>query len=85
MSTNDIAESFMAFNTNYNDTGLFGVYASCEPKAAGDLSWLIMNEVTRLVYQARRKKALLKRRLFLASILWFKSLARFFILLRRCS
>lgn len=24
---NDIAESVMAFNTNYKDTGLFGVYA----------------------------------------------------------
>lgn len=24
---NEIAESMMAFNTNYKDTGLFGVYA----------------------------------------------------------
>ena len=24
---NEVAESMMAFNTNYKDTGLFGVYA----------------------------------------------------------
>jgi len=24
---NEVAESIMAFNTNYKDTGLFGVYA----------------------------------------------------------
>ncbi|GAB2303335.1 hypothetical protein Dimus_037329 [Dionaea muscipula] len=27
---NEIAESMMAFNTNYNDTGLFGVYAAAK-------------------------------------------------------
>lgn len=52
-ASNDICESFMAFNTNYHDTGLFGVYATCEPTAAQDMSWLIMNEVTRLCYEVR--------------------------------
>lgn len=27
IAINDIAESMMAFNTNYKDIGLFGVYA----------------------------------------------------------
>jgi mitochondrial-processing peptidase subunit beta len=27
VAINDIAESVMAFNTNYKDSGLFGVYA----------------------------------------------------------
>ena len=27
VAINEIAESIMAFNTNYKDTGLFGVYA----------------------------------------------------------
>ena len=31
---NDIAESVMAFNTNYKDTGLFGVYAVAKVSAA---------------------------------------------------
>lgn len=27
VDTEDLAESFMAFNTNYRDSGLFGIYA----------------------------------------------------------
>lgn len=27
VAINEVAESYMAFNTNYKDTGLFGVYA----------------------------------------------------------
>lgn len=30
MAINEIAESVMAFNTNYKDTGLFGVYAEAK-------------------------------------------------------
>ena len=31
---NEIAESMMAFNTNYKDTGLFGVYAVAKVRAS---------------------------------------------------
>lgn len=27
VDTEDLADSFMAFNTNYRDSGLFGIYA----------------------------------------------------------
>lgn len=27
VASNDLCNSYMAFNTNYHDTGLFGVYA----------------------------------------------------------
>lgn len=30
VAINGIAESMMAFNTNYKDTGLFGVFATAE-------------------------------------------------------
>ena len=32
VAANGLAESFVAFNTNYRDTGLFGVYAVADPK-----------------------------------------------------
>jgi hypothetical protein len=32
VAINGLADSYMAFNTNYHDTGLFGVYATCDPK-----------------------------------------------------
>lgn len=30
VAINELAESMMAFNTNYKDTGLFGVYAEAK-------------------------------------------------------
>lgn len=30
VAINELAESVMAFNTNYKDTGLFGVYAEAK-------------------------------------------------------
>ncbi|MCL7036586.1 hypothetical protein MKW94_018484 [Papaver nudicaule] len=48
---NDIAENMMAFNTNYKDTGLFGVYATCKPDCLDDLAYAIMYEVSKLSYR----------------------------------
>ena len=40
---NQLCNSYMAFNTNYHDTGLFGVYTSADKDAPiADLSWAIM-------------------------------------------
>lgn len=50
-SCNDIAESVMAFNTNYQDTGLFGVYAVAKPDGLQDLAWAIMHEMSKLSYR----------------------------------
>ncbi|XP_065855609.1 probable mitochondrial-processing peptidase subunit beta, mitochondrial [Euphorbia lathyris] len=48
---NEIAESMMAFNTNYKDTGLFGVYAVAKPDHLDDLAWAIMYEASKLCYR----------------------------------
>ncbi|GMI99277.1 hypothetical protein like AT3G02090 [Hibiscus trionum] len=48
---NEIAESMMAFNTNYKDTGLFGVYAIAKPDCLDDLAYAIMYETTKLAYR----------------------------------
>ncbi|XP_058081670.1 probable mitochondrial-processing peptidase subunit beta, mitochondrial [Magnolia sinica] len=48
---NEIAESMMAFNTNYKDTGLFGVYAVAKPDCLDDLSYAIMYEISKLSYR----------------------------------
>uniref|UniRef100_A0A6N2LHI3 Peptidase M16 N-terminal domain-containing protein n=1 Tax=Salix viminalis TaxID=40686 RepID=A0A6N2LHI3_SALVM len=44
-------ESMMAFNTNYKDTGLFGVYAVAKPDSLDDLAWAIMQETSKLCYR----------------------------------
>jgi processing peptidase subunit beta len=46
-----LAESVMAFNTNYSDAGLFGVYAVAKPEALDDLCYVIMKEFGRLIYR----------------------------------
>ncbi|KAL7226841.1 hypothetical protein ACSBR1_021836 [Camellia fascicularis] len=43
---NEIAENMMAFNTNYKDTGLFGVYAIAKPDSLDDLAYAIMYEMS---------------------------------------
>ncbi|WCJ25618.1 Mitochondrial-processing peptidase subunit beta [Euphorbia peplus] len=48
---NEIAESMMSFNTNYKDTGLFGVYAVAKPDHLDDLAWAIMYETSKLCYR----------------------------------
>lgn len=51
VAANELAESYMAFNTNYSDAGLFGVYAVSKPDKVNDLSWAIMHEIGRLIYR----------------------------------
>ncbi|RID64684.1 hypothetical protein BRARA_E03603 [Brassica rapa] len=51
VAVNEIAESIMAFNTNYKDTGLFGVYAVAKADCLDDLSYAIMHEVTKLAFR----------------------------------
>ncbi|KAL9253940.1 putative mitochondrial-processing peptidase subunit beta, mitochondrial [Drosera capensis] len=51
VGVDEIAESMMAFNTNYKDTGLFGVYAAAKPDCLDDLAWAIMHEISKLCYR----------------------------------
>ncbi|PWA98709.1 Metalloenzyme, LuxS/M16 peptidase-like protein [Artemisia annua] len=51
VAISELAESFTAFNTNYKDTGLFGVYATAKADCLDDLAFAIMQEVTKLCYR----------------------------------
>ncbi|GJP59540.1 hypothetical protein CLOP_g12537 [Closterium sp. NIES-67] len=51
VAANSLCERYMAFNTNYSDTGLFGVYACAKPDHLDDLAWAMMHEITRMVYR----------------------------------
>ncbi|CAN0857861.1 Probable mitochondrial-processing peptidase subunit beta, mitochondrial [Linum grandiflorum] len=51
VSVNELAESVMAFNTNYKDTGLFGVYAVAKPEDLDDLTYAIMYEIAKLSFR----------------------------------
>jgi mitochondrial-processing peptidase subunit beta len=47
----ELAHSFMAFNTCYQDTGLFGVYAVADQYKLNDLTWYTMEALVRLVHK----------------------------------
>ncbi|KAI3720185.1 hypothetical protein L6452_21098 [Arctium lappa] len=51
LAINEIAESMMAFNTNYKDTGLFGVYAVAKGDCLDDVAFAIMQELSKLCYR----------------------------------
>ncbi|CAO2166133.1 unnamed protein product [Urochloa humidicola] len=56
ISNGNLAESLMAFNTNYRDTGIFGIYAIAQPGTLHDLSRLIMAELRRLAFQVSEEE-----------------------------
>ncbi|EIE25550.1 putative mitochondrial processing peptidase [Coccomyxa subellipsoidea C-169] len=72
VATNNLAHSYMAFNTNYHDTGLFGVYAVSDPKSqpVDDLAWCIMREMSSLIYNASEEQVVRARNQLKASILF---------------
>ncbi|KAI3462891.1 hypothetical protein Pfo_019554 [Paulownia fortunei] len=66
---NEIAESMMAFNTNYKDTGLFGVYAVAKPDCLDDLAYAIMYEITKLCYRVSEVDVIRARNQLKSSLL----------------
>mmetsp|Transcript_2145 Transcript_2145/g.4397 ORF Transcript_2145/g.4397 Transcript_2145/m.4397 type:complete len:366 (-) Transcript_2145:185-1282(-) len=72
VAENNLASSVSAFNTNYSDTGLFGVYTACEPAHGTDqlqeLSWAVLRECVNLFHnvtdeEVTRAKTMLKSQL----------------------
>lgn len=71
IAINGLADSYMAFNTNYHDTGLFGVYAVADSHAdLEDLTWSIMHEVTALCYNVNEEDVARARNQLKTSLLF---------------
>jgi hypothetical protein len=56
VAIDEIAESMMAFNTNYKDTGLFGVYAVAKVWWTFFLFLLTIWKIRVLAYQSKEWK-----------------------------
>lgn len=62
IASNDLCESYMAFNTNYHDSGLFGMYAVVpNHDNLEDVGWCIMDEFTRLCYNVAEEEVIRAR------------------------
>jgi processing peptidase subunit beta len=71
VAANNLCNSYQAFNTNYHDTGLFGIITTADKNAAiDDLSWAIMHELTKLVYEVAEEDVVRARNQLKASILF---------------
>lgn len=72
VSQNDLAKSFMSFNTAYNDTGLFGIYMTSDRLGdLDDLVYEVQQEWVRICLNAndtevQRAKTMLKSSLLLS-------------------
>lgn len=69
VAINELAENVMAFNTNYKDTGLFGVYAAAKPECLDDLAYAIMYELSRLCYRVSEADVIRARNQLKSSLL----------------
>ncbi|XP_047089788.1 probable mitochondrial-processing peptidase subunit beta, mitochondrial [Lolium rigidum] len=68
VAINEIAESIMAFNTNYKETGLFGVYAVAKADCLDDLAFAIMQEMSKLSYRVTEDDVIRARNQLKSSI-----------------
>lgn len=50
MSEQGLAHSYMSFNTNYKDTGLFGVYIVAPDNKLDDVMWYTLDNMVRLCH-----------------------------------
>lgn len=55
VAAGELANSISTFNTCYNDTGLFGLYAVAEREKVGDLMVCITNNLSRLADNVREE------------------------------
>nr|CAB3474050.1 unnamed protein product [Digitaria exilis] len=69
ISDGNLAEGLMAFNTNYRDTGIFGIYTVAPPDTLHDLSRLIMAECRRLASQVSEEEVARARNQLKSSLL----------------
>ena len=71
MASNQLCNSYMAFNTNYHDSGLWGVYAVADKGAnLPDLAWVIMHEISKMAYNVADEDIVRAKNQLKASLLF---------------
>lgn len=67
-----LADAYMAFNTNYHDTGLFGVYGVTDRDRCEDFAYQIMNEMTKMCYDVSEAEVARAKNQLKASLMFFQ-------------
>lgn len=72
VATEGLADAFMAFNTNYHDTGLFGVYGVTDRDRSEDFAYAIMSNLTRMCFEVRDADVARAKNQLKASLMFFQ-------------
>ena len=70
LAANELVDSFSAFNSNYNDAGLFGLYAvSSNTAHLDDMAWVLMKHFATLAYDVDAEQLLRAKQQLKAALL----------------
>mmetsp|Transcript_16787 Transcript_16787/g.28783 ORF Transcript_16787/g.28783 Transcript_16787/m.28783 type:complete len:497 (-) Transcript_16787:221-1711(-) len=67
-----LADAFMSFNTNYHDSGLFGVYGVTDRNRCEDFGWAVMNSLTKMCYEVSEEEVARAKNQLKASMMFFQ-------------
>ncbi len=67
-----LADAYMSFNTNYHDTGLFGVYGVTDRARCEDFAWAVLHAVTKLCYEVNEDEVARAKNQLKASLMFFQ-------------
>ncbi len=67
-----LADAFMAFNTNYHDTGLFGIYGVTDRDRCEDFAYACMREMTKMCYDVNEADVTRAKNQLKASLMFFQ-------------
>lgn len=70
LAANELVNSFTAFNSNYNDTGLFGIHAvAANADHLDDMAWLLMKHFALMAYDVNGEDLLRAKEQLKSSLL----------------
>ncbi|GLC43073.1 hypothetical protein PLESTF_001205200 [Pleodorina starrii] len=72
VASEGLADAFMAFNTNYHDTGLFGVYGVTDRDRCEDFAYAIMSHLTKMCFDVREADVVRAKNQLKASLMFFQ-------------
>ncbi len=72
VASEGLADAMMAFNTNYHDTGLFGVYGVTDRERCEDFAYAVMSHLTKMCFDVREADVARAKNQLKASLMFFQ-------------
>lgn len=72
VASEGLADAFMAFNTNYHDSGLFGVYGVTDRERCEDFAAAALSSMTKLCFDVSEADVVRAKNQLKASLMFFQ-------------